>query len=78
MDRFYACVCALFGRVFRMEDAICSDIGRCVCYGHNHRLQQRGSEIEILFANGEWYVLLWLDITRLDGLERQRGKSLWL
>ena len=34
-------------------------------------------EIKELTANGDWYALLEQEITRLGGLERQRGNWAW-
>ena len=42
-----------------------------------YHLAQRGFRIESLTANGDWYALLRQEITRLGGLERQRGNWSW-
>ncbi len=46
-------------------------------YWYEHHLTQRGFEIKELTANGDWYALLEQEITRLGGLERQRGNWTW-
>jgi ubiquinone/menaquinone biosynthesis C-methylase UbiE len=46
-------------------------------YWYQHHLQQRGFEIQSLVANGDWYGLLRQEVTRLGGLERQRGNWAW-
>lgn len=46
-------------------------------YWYQHHLQQRGFKIQSLTANGDWYTLLRQEITRLGGLERQRGNWAW-
>ena len=46
-------------------------------YWYEHHLVQRGFEIKELSANGDWYALLRQEITRLGGLERQRGNWCW-
>ena len=46
-------------------------------YWYEHHLALRGFEIEELSSNGDWYALLWQEITRLGGLERQRGNWAW-
>ena len=46
-------------------------------YWYQHHLHQRGFEIQSLVANGDWYGLLRQEITRLGGLERQRGNWAW-
>jgi SAM-dependent methyltransferase len=52
----------------------CSGFSR---YWYEHHLTQRGFRIESLIANGDWYALLRQEITRLGGLERQRGNWSW-
>lgn len=47
-------------------------------YWYEHHLTQRGLRIETLVSNGDWYALLKQEITRLGGLERQRGNWGWL
>lgn len=42
-------------------------------YWYQYHLEQRGFQIQVLIANGDWYALLEQEITRLGGLERQRG-----
>jgi ubiquinone/menaquinone biosynthesis C-methylase UbiE len=42
-------------------------------YWYQHHLTLRGFEIESLSFNGDWYALLQQEISRLRGLERQRG-----
>ena len=46
-------------------------------YWYEHHLAQRGFRIESLTPNGDWYALLLQEITRLGGLERQRGNWSW-
>lgn len=46
-------------------------------YWYQHHLELRGFEIETLAANGDWYSLLRQEISRLGGLERQRGNWAW-
>lgn len=46
-------------------------------YWYQHHLEQRGFQIQSLIANGDWYALLEQEITRLGGLERQRGSWSW-
>jgi ubiquinone/menaquinone biosynthesis C-methylase UbiE len=46
-------------------------------YWYQFHLEQRGFRIETLMANGDWYALLRQEITRLGGLERQRGNWSW-
>jgi ubiquinone/menaquinone biosynthesis C-methylase UbiE len=46
-------------------------------YWNLYYLQQRGFRIETLVANGDWYALLRQGVTRLGGLERQRGSWSW-
>jgi SAM-dependent methyltransferase len=46
-------------------------------YWYQHHLEQRGFRIETLVTNGDWYALLRQEITRLGGLERQRGGWSW-
>lgn len=46
-------------------------------YWYQHHLEQRGFEIKTLVANGDWYSLLRQEITRLGGMERQRGNWVW-
>lgn len=46
-------------------------------YWYEYHLAQRGFRIEQLTANGDWYALLLQEITRLGGLERQRGNWTW-
>ena len=46
-------------------------------YWYEHHLIQRGFHIQALIANGDWYALLLQEITRLGGLERQRGNWSW-
>lgn len=52
----------------------CSGFSR---YWYEHHLALRGFEIKELSPNGDWYALLWQEITRLGGLERQRGNWAW-
>lgn len=44
---------------------------------YEYHLPQRGFSIEALTSNGDWYSLLLQEITRLGGLERQRGNWAW-
>lgn len=46
-------------------------------YWYEHHLVKRGFWIEELIPNGDWYSLLRQEITRLGGLERQRGNWSW-
>lgn len=46
-------------------------------YYYEHHLAQRGFRIESLIPNSDWYALLLQEITRLGGLERQRGNWSW-
>lgn len=46
-------------------------------YWYQHHLQNRGFEIQSLVPNGDWCGLLRQEITRLGGLERQRGNWAW-
>jgi SAM-dependent methyltransferase len=46
-------------------------------YWYEYHLTQRGFRIESLTANGDWYELLRQEITRLGGLERERGNWSW-
>lgn len=46
-------------------------------YWYEHHLTLRGFEINELTPNGDWYALLKQEITRLGGLERQRGNWAW-
>lgn len=52
----------------------CSGFSR---YWYEHHLNQRGLRIETLVANGDWYAALRQEITRLGGMERQRGNWAW-
>jgi SAM-dependent methyltransferase len=52
----------------------CSGFSR---YWYEHHLTTRGFEIKELVANGDWYSLLRQEITRLGGIERQRGGWTW-
>jgi SAM-dependent methyltransferase len=46
-------------------------------YWYEHHLAKRGFRIVELTPNGDWYALLKQEITRLGGLERQRGSWSW-
>jgi SAM-dependent methyltransferase len=46
-------------------------------YWYEHHLVRRGFDIVELTPNGDWYALLKQEITRLGGLERQRGNWCW-
>jgi ubiquinone/menaquinone biosynthesis C-methylase UbiE len=46
-------------------------------YWYEHHLALRGFEIKEITSNGDWYALLRQEITRLGGLERQRGNWAW-
>lgn len=46
-------------------------------YWYEYHLSRRGFEIKELTANGDWHALLEQEITRLGGLERQRGNWTW-
>ena len=52
----------------------CSGFSR---YWYEHHLALRGFEIKEITSNGDWYALLRQEITRLGGLERQRGNWVW-
>lgn len=52
----------------------CSGFSR---YWYEHHLTLRGFRIELLEPNGDWYALLRQEITRLGGLERERGNWIW-
>jgi ubiquinone/menaquinone biosynthesis C-methylase UbiE len=52
----------------------CSGFSR---YWYEHHLVSRGFEIKELVPNGDWYSLLRQEITRLGGMERQRGNWAW-
>ncbi len=52
----------------------CSGFSR---YWYEHHLTRRGFEVKELTANGDWYDLLKQEISRLGGLERQRGNWSW-
>lgn len=52
----------------------CSGFSR---YWYEHHLKLRDFEIVELMPNGDWYGLLLQEITRLGGLERQRGNWAW-
>lgn len=46
-------------------------------YWYEHHLARLNFEIRELSANGDWFSLLRQEITRLGGLERQRGGWSW-
>ena len=46
-------------------------------YCYEHHLAQRGVQIESLIPNGDWHALLKQEITRIGGLEHQRGNWSW-
>lgn len=46
-------------------------------YWYEYHLALRGCNVKTLIANGDWYALLRQEITRLGGLERQRGNWTW-
>jgi SAM-dependent methyltransferase len=46
-------------------------------YWYEHHLLSRGFEIKELVPNGDWFSLLRQEITRLGGMERQRGNWTW-
>jgi len=46
-------------------------------YWYEHHLVQRDFQITELVANGDWYALLYQEITRLGSLERQKGNWIW-
>ena len=52
----------------------CSGFSR---YWYEHHLGLRGFQIKQLVPNGDWYALLLQEITRLGGLERQKGNWSW-
>jgi SAM-dependent methyltransferase len=52
----------------------CSGFSR---YWYEYHLASRGFEIKELISNGDWYSLLRQEITRLGGMERQRGNWAW-
>lgn len=47
-------------------------------YWYEHHLAQRGFRIQTRTAHGDWYAMLRQEISRLGGLERQRGNWAWL
>jgi SAM-dependent methyltransferase len=47
-------------------------------YWYEQNLGVRGFVIKELVPNGDWFALLLQEITRLGGLERQRGNKTWL
>ncbi len=55
----------------------CHYSGRLAKYCYQYHLAQPIFCMESLVANGDWYALLGQEITRLDGLERQRGNWIW-
>lgn len=46
-------------------------------YWYEHHLPLRGFTIPELSANGDWHALLRQEISRLGGMERQRGNWFW-
>lgn len=46
-------------------------------YWYEYHLTRLGFEIKELTANGDWYALLEQEITRLGGIERQKGNWTW-
>lgn len=46
-------------------------------YWYEHHLPLRGLTITELTANGDWYALLRQELSRLGGMERQRGNWAW-
>lgn len=46
-------------------------------YWYEYHLAARAFDIEELVPNGDWFVLLRQELTRLGGLERQRGSWTW-
>jgi SAM-dependent methyltransferase len=46
-------------------------------YWYEYHLIKRGFRIESLIANGDWFELVQQEITRLGGLERERGNWSW-
>jgi SAM-dependent methyltransferase len=46
-------------------------------YWYEHHLSLRGYVVQTLDANGDWYSVLRQEITRLGGMERQRGSWSW-
>jgi len=52
----------------------CSGFSR---HWYEHHLALRGFEIKELSPNGDGYALLWQEITRLGGVERQHGNWAW-
>ena len=46
-------------------------------YWYKYHLSELGFEIRELTANGDWFSLLQQEITRLGGLERQKGNWSW-
>ncbi|WP_089724574.1 class I SAM-dependent methyltransferase [Candidatus Thiosymbion oneisti] len=66
---------APFGSVVHMAPYhFCSGFSK---YWYEHHLALRGFDIHELVANGDWYALLRQEVTRLGGLERQRGNWAW-
>jgi hypothetical protein len=52
----------------------CSGFSR---YWYEHHLPKLGFAIKEMTANGDWFALLQQELTRLGGLERQRGNWTW-
>ncbi len=46
-------------------------------YWYEHHLVERGFQIDSLIPNGDWYSLLLQEISRLGGLEREKGNWSW-
>jgi SAM-dependent methyltransferase len=46
-------------------------------YWYEHHLAKRQFDINELVPNGDWFALLRQELTRLGGLERQRGSWTW-
>jgi SAM-dependent methyltransferase len=46
-------------------------------YWYEYHLPKRGFDIVELVSNGDWFSLLRQELTRLGGLERQRGNGWW-
>jgi SAM-dependent methyltransferase len=46
-------------------------------YWYQHHLTKRGFDIQELTANGDWHSILRQELTRLGGLEREKGNWAW-
>jgi SAM-dependent methyltransferase len=46
-------------------------------YWYEHQLPARGFDIEELTPNGDWFAFMEQELTRLGGMERERGNWSW-